>query len=130
MIEKDLTGEIIRVFYEVYNELGFGFLESVYEKAMIVALDQNQLSCRRQVPIKVFFQKVEIGHFFADILVENVIILELKAGPIKPEHEFQLLNYLRATNIEVGLILSFGKEPKFIRKVFSNSKKKNLRESA
>ena len=125
MLHKELTGEILRIFYEVYNDLSYGFLENVYENAMIVELKKAGLHCERQVPIKVFYKGVEVGTFFADILVEGCVILELKSGPLKIEHEFQLLNYLKATEIEVGLLLSFGKEPNFVRKFFSNAKKKS-----
>lgn len=125
MLHKEVTGEILRVFYEVYNDLSYGFLENVYENAMMVELEKAGLHCEKQVPIKVFYKGVEVGLFFADILVEGCVILELKAGPLKVEHEFQLLNYLRATEIEVGLLLSFGKEPDFSRKFFSNQKKKS-----
>jgi GxxExxY protein len=104
--------------------LGYGFLEKVYEKALCVALDNQALTFEAQSTINVYFQGQIVGNYYADILVEEKVILELKATPIQEEHEFQLLNYLKATNIEVGLILSFGKTPAIKRKIFSNEKKR------
>jgi len=131
---KELTEKIIGVFYEVYNELGHGFLESVYEEAMAVALPQAGLKVERQVPLRVTFRGTVIGDFRADLLVESSVLLELKAGrELEPAHEAQLLNYLRATEIEVGLLLNFGPKPQFKRLVFENSRKEirvDPRESA
>jgi len=121
---RELTEKIIGVFYEVYNELGHGFLESVYEEAMAVALPQAGLKVERQVPLRVTFRGVVVGDFRADLLVESAVLLELKASrDIDPAHEAQLLNYLRATEIEVGLLLNFGPKPQFKRLVFENSRK-------
>ena len=121
---RELTEKIIGVFYEVYNELGHGFLESVYEEAMAVALPQAGLKLERQVPLRVTFRGAVVGDFRADLLVENAVLLELKAArEIEPVHEAQLLNYLRATQIEVGLVLNFGPKPQFKRLVFENSRK-------
>lgn len=115
---------IIQCFYKVYNTLGYGFLEKVYENALYLELMNNGISCRKQVPIKVFYNETIVGEYFADIIVEDVIIIELKAAEaIVTKHEYQLINYLKATEIEVGLLFNFGKEPKFIRKVFSNERK-------
>jgi GxxExxY protein len=103
MKHAELTEKIIGVFYEAYNELGHGFLESVCEGAMMIALEQAGLRAERQVPIAIWFRGHNIGVFFADIVVEGLVILELKcARNIDPAHEAQLLNYLRATTIEVG----------------------------
>lgn len=125
MKHSELTEKIIECFYIVYNRLGYGFLESVYEKAMLIELQRNGLKSERQVPIKVTYRDINIGDFFADLLVEDKIILELKCSKkIAEEHEFQLINYLRATEIEVGLLLNFGKKPEFKRKVFSNNRNK------
>ena len=122
---SDLTELIIKCFYKVYNELGYGFLEKVYQNALLIELQNEELDVISQKQIKVFYQGEEIGEYYADSVVEEVVILELKAvGTIAKEHEFQLINYLRATNIEVGLLLNFGKKPEFKRKVFSNT---NLR---
>jgi GxxExxY protein len=115
-LHSELTGKIIKAFYNVYNELGYGFLEKVYERAMLVELKHQGLACRAQQPIIVFYEDVEVGEYYADILVEGTVILELKAAEgIREEHEAQLLNYLRATDIEVGLLLNFGKKPEHKR---------------
>lgn len=123
---RELTQKIIGVFYEVYNELGHGFLESVYENAMAIALRQANLQVIQQSPVPVHFRGQVIGDFRADILVENTIILELKAARMLDNaHEAQLLNYLKATEIEVGLLLNFGPKPEFKRFVFDNERKRD-----
>lgn len=120
----ELTREIIGVFYDVYNELGHGFLESVYEEAMAIALRQAGLRVDRQVPLKVTFRGEIVGDFRADMVINRVVILELKAAPaLEPAHEAQLLNYLRATELEVGLLLNFGNKPAFKRLVYANERK-------
>jgi GxxExxY protein len=128
---RELTEKIIGVFYDVYNELGHGFLESVYEEAMAIALGQAGIQVERQVPLKVIFRGMVVGDFRADVIVEGAVILELKAASgIDPAHEAQLLNYLRATEIEVGLLLNFGPRPQFKLLAFENSRKQirvNLR---
>ncbi len=119
-----VTEAVIGVFYQVYNELGRGFLESVYEHAMGLALTQAGLNAVRQSPIRVWFRGQVIGEFRADLVVENSVLVELKAAvAITPDHQAQLLNYLRATEFDVGLILNFGPRPEFKRMVFSNSRK-------
>ncbi len=124
LLHKSKTDKIIRAYYNVYNELGFGFLEKVYENAMVIELNSYGLLCERQKPIKVFYQEIPVGEYFADIAVDNTIILELKAAEsLVEEHEIQLINYLKATAMEVGLLLNFGKEPEFKRKLFTNDKK-------
>ncbi len=118
----DLTGEIIRCFYKVYNELGYGFLEKVYEKALKYELEKAGLFVERQKPIKVYYETELVGEYYADLLVENKVIIELKTAiAICEEHENQLINYLKATEIEVGLLLNFGKKPEIKRRVFSNN---------
>jgi len=118
---KEITDKILRAFFNVYNELGFGFLEKVYERAMIVELRRLRLNCSAQVPIKVYYLGILVGEYFADIVIGNCVIIENKAmESLCPEHEAQLLNYLKATDIEVGLLLNFGQKPQFKRKVFSN----------
>ena len=120
-LHKELTSEIIGCFYDVYNELGFGFLEKVYENALKYELEKNGLKVEKQKPIKVFYDGVKVGEYFADLIVNDTVILELKAAEsLCEEHEFQLINYLKATNIEVGLLLNFGKKPEVRRKIFSN----------
>jgi GxxExxY protein len=114
------------VFYEVYNILGYGFLEKVYESALYNELKIFGLHCERQKKIAVYYKNTLIGEYYADIIVEDKIILELKAAEaICEEHEFQLINYLKATNIEVGLLLNFGKKPEIRRKIFTNDRKSN-----
>lgn len=121
---KEITDQIIKAFYEVYNELGFGFLESVYEKALFIVLSQYGLQVEKQKEIEVYFRDDIIGNFRTDLIVENKVILELKAvNKIISIHEAQLINYLKATKIEVGLVLNFGSKPEFIRRVFDNKRK-------
>ena len=112
---SDITGIIIKAFYNVYNKLGYGFLEKVYENALLVELREAGLNAFPQIPIEVYYKNIKVGNYFADILVNDKVILELKAGDgiIIEEHELQLVNYLRATEIEVGLLLFFGKKPQF-----------------
>lgn len=108
----------------VYPQLGYGFLEKVYENALVIALTAMGLKVQQQVKIAVYFQEQVVGEYFADLLVEDVVIVELKAVfRLLAEHEAQLLNYLRATTYEVGLLLNFGPKPQFIRKAFDNSRK-------
>lgn len=124
MLHHELTEKIIGVFYDVYNELGHGFLESVYETAMIIALPEKGLAVVRQVEVPVWFRGQKIGTFFADLVVEGVVIVELKAvRTIDPAHEAQLLHYLRATEIELGLLLNFGVRPEIKRKIYDNPRK-------
>jgi len=112
------------VFYEVYNELGHGFIESVYEKALEIALVGNGLRVRRQIDIEVWFRGKKVGDFTADMLIQECVLVELKAcRTLDVAHEAQLLNYLRATEIEVGLLLNFGLKPQFKRRVFDNVRK-------
>ena len=121
MLHEGITDKILKAYYNVYNTLGYGFLEKVYENALYLELIGMGLECERQKPIDVFYKNTKVGNYFADIIVENTVILELKAAEgIAEEHEFQLINYLKATNIEVGLLLNFGKTPQFKRKVFTN----------
>ena len=120
LLHEDLTDKIIKAFYNVYNTLGYGFLEKVYENAMMIELRKLGLSARRQVPIKVLYEEELVGEYFADLVVEENIILELKAAEsLREEHEFQLINYLKATEIEVGLLLNFGKKSQFKRKIYT-----------
>jgi len=131
---RELTQKIIGAFYDVYNELGHGFLETVYERALVIALGETGIRVERQVPIGVWFRGQQIGDFRADLLVEGKVTIELKAArTIDEAHEKQLLNYLRATDIEVGLLLNFGIKPQFRRLVYENERKKirvDSRESA
>ncbi|MCU0337853.1 MAG: GxxExxY protein [Sediminibacterium sp.] len=118
-----ITEKIIKAFYKVYNTLGFGFLEKVYENAMFIELRNLGLFVEKQRRIKVYYEGQEVGDYFADLIVDEKVIIELKASEaLCEEHEFQLINYLKATEIEVGLLLNFGKKPEFKRKIFSNEK--------
>ncbi len=124
LIHGEITGKILEAFFNVYHELGYGFLEKVYENAMLIELDELGLICKAQHPITVFYNDENVGEYFADILVENKVIIEMKAVEgISERHEAQLINYLRATEMEVGLLLNFGKKPEYKRKVFSNHRK-------
>lgn len=118
---SDITENVIKTFYKVSNTLGYGFLEKVYENALHIELEQMGLSVYKQEPIKVYYENQEVGVYFADLIVEGLVIVELKATEhLCEEHEFQLINYLKATEPEVGLLLNFGKKPELRRKVFSN----------
>jgi GxxExxY protein len=124
LLHKELTDAIIKTFYEVYNELGYGFLEKVYLNSLYLELKSKDLKVQAQRKIEVYYKGIEVGEYYADLIVENLVILELKAtDSIAPAFENQILNYLRGTNCEVGLLLNFGKKPEFKRKVFENSRK-------
>lgn len=122
---SDCTGRIIGVFYDVYNELGYGFLESTYAAAMLVALEESGLIAAREVSVPVWFRGRQVGQYFADMVVENKVLIEFKAARhLESAREAQLLHYLRATQIEVGLLLNFGLRPQFRRLLFDNERKK------
>jgi GxxExxY protein len=124
MKHKDLTDKIIQAFYKVYNNLRYGFLEKVYENAMMIELKKGNLSVISQSPIRVYYDEKLIGEYYADLLIDDKVIVEIKAAKsLALEHEAQLLNYLKATNVEVGLLLNFGPQPEIRRKVFDNNKK-------
>ena len=121
---KALTEKIIKIFYRVYNKLGYGFLEKVYENAMMIEFKKDDVYAVSQRAIKVLYEGETIGEYYADILVDDKVIVEIKASKrLALEHEAQLLNYLKATDIEVGLLLNFGSEPEIKRKVFDNFRK-------
>ena len=125
LLHKELSDDIIKTFFDVYNELGYGFLEKVYQNSLYTELKNRGFKVEAQKQIKVFYKHKEVGEYYADLIVNDVIILELKAAEtIVKEFEFQIINYLRATNVEVGLLLNFGTKPEFRRKVFENSRKK------
>jgi GxxExxY protein len=131
---SELTEQIIGIFYEVYNERGAGFLEKVYEQAMALVLKERGIPCQQQVPLPVWFHGQVIGAYDADLVVNGVVLLELKAcRTLDPSHEAQLLHYLRSTEIEVGLLLNFGPKPQVRRLALENERKKigvHLRKSA
>ena len=121
---KALTEKIFKIFYRVYNKLGYGFLERVYENAMMIEFKKEGIPAVQQSAIKVLYENSIIGEYFADILVDDKVIVELKASrSLGLENEAQLLNYLKATDIEVGLLLNFGPKPEIKRKVFDNFRK-------
>ncbi len=121
----DVTEGIIGVFYDAYNELGYGFLECVYEESLVIALTDAGLTANRQIHLPVWFRGHKVGEFRADMLVEHSVLLELKsARSLDPAHEAQLLHYLKSTEIEVGMLLNFGSRPQFRRLLFDNERKK------
>lgn len=122
-----LTNIVIKKFYNVYNELGFGFLEQVYQNALYFELVEAGLNVETQKEIDVYFKDKVVGKYYADMLVNDVLVLELKAVEhVIEAHELQLINYLKATDVEIGLLLNFGKQPAVRRKIFTNDKKKRL----
>lgn len=124
LLHEELTNSIIKTFYEVYNELAYGFLEKVYQNSLFLELKNKGLKVEAQKRIAVFYKGIEVGEYFADLIVEDTIILELKAADyIVKDFENQILNYLRATDCEVGLHLNFGRKPEFKRKIFENDRK-------
>ena len=123
----ELSERIIQVFFKVHTELGYGFSEKVYQRAFGIALRESGLKIDEQIPIHVYYHGQSVGEFYADMLINDVILLELKSvESIIDEHEAQLLNYLKATRIEVGYVLNFGKSATFKRKVFDNDRKGSL----
>lgn len=126
ILHSDLTEKIIEAFYKVYNTLGYGFLEKVYENSLRIELTRMGFKVESQKNIKVHYLGYDVGDYYADLIVNDTIILELKAAEaICEEHEAQLINYLKATDKEVGLLFNFGKHPEFKRKVFMNQNKKS-----
>ena len=124
MLYEKLTSEIIRTFYKVNNTLGYGFLEKVYENAMIIELKNIGCKVEQQKNIKVFYQGRVVGDYYADLVVDNFVLLELKAmETLCKEHEYQLINYLKSTKIEIGLLLNFGRKAEYKRKIFTNDRK-------
>lgn len=124
LLHQELTDVIIKTFYEVYNELGYGFLERVYQNSLYLELKSKGLKVEAQKKIEVYYKGIEVGQYYADLIVEDLIILELKAADcIVKEFENQILNYLKGTNCEVGLLLNFGTKPEFRRKIFENNRK-------
>ncbi|MEM7114502.1 MAG: GxxExxY protein [Chloroflexota bacterium] len=121
LLHQDLAKVVIGCFYTVYNTLGYGFLEKVYENALVIELRQKGLTVQQQFPIEVFYKGDTVGKYFADLLIEDKIILELKAAKIIAQsHLVQLQNYLKASQIELGFVFNFGPQPKFERRIFQN----------
>lgn len=128
MLYEELTGKIIGAFYQVYNDLGYGFLEKVYENALAHKLRQAGLTVQQQHPIRVYYEGLIVGDFYADMLIDERVILELKtAEAIAPAFQAQLINYLKATPIELGLLLNFGPKPEFKRQLLTNDRKPGLK---
>jgi len=124
MLYSEMTDKIISAFYKVYNTLGYGFLEKVYENALAFELKQEGLKVFQQKNIKVYYQKQAVGDYFADIIVNESVIMEIKAAEgLREEHKAQLINYLKATDKEIGLLLNFGKKAEFKRVIFTNDRK-------
>ncbi len=124
LLHKELTDKILSAFFDVYNELGYGFLEKVYQNSLFLELKARGFHVEAQKQIKVYYKKQQVGEYYADIVVEDLIILELKAVEyMAKEFEAQIINYLRGTDLEVGLLLNFGKKPEFIRKVYEYKRK-------
>ena len=124
MLYAELTDKIISSFYKVYNTLGYGFLEKVYENSMVIELKRAGLKVSQQQNIKVYYEDHVVGDYFADIIVNDQVIMEIKAAEgFREENRAQLINYLKATDKEVGLLLNFGKTPEFKRVIFTNDRK-------
>lgn len=120
LLYEELTNEIINAFYEVYNELGGGFLEQVYQNSLYKELRKRGLECEAQRELSVYYKNELVGKYYADIIVEDKVILELKAvSQIRPEHNAQLINYLKATGVKVGIVFNFCSKPEFSRKILS-----------
>mgnify|MGYP003399313215 FL=1 len=128
LLHKTITDTVLKIYFDVYNQLGSGFLEKVYQNAMYFELKENGFKVEAQKQIKVYFRKQLVGEYFADLIVEDKVIVELKATELLMNaHVAQTLNYLKATEIEVGLLLNFGDEPEFKRMIYTNDRKINLK---
>ena len=126
MKHKELTAKIIECAYKVHNSLGFGFLEAVYQNALLIELLKAGLRAEKEKKIQVYYYNQLVGDYIADIIVEKRVILELKSvKELHPAHEAQLINYLKATCIEVGLLINFGESVEIKRKVFSHQPPKD-----
>ncbi|VVB94855.1 PD-(D/E)XK nuclease superfamily protein [uncultured archaeon] len=124
MLHAEITDKIINSFCKVYNTLGYGFLEKVYENALIIELKRAGLKVLQQPNIRVYYEYQVVGDYFADIIVNDQVIMEIKAAEgLREENKAQLINYLKATDKEVGLLLNFGKTPEFKRVIFTNDRK-------
>ena len=124
LLHKDLTAQILETFYKVYRALGYGFLEKVYENALVLELRNQGLQVEQQVPIKVYYRGHIVGEYVADVVVEQKVLVEIKAVEHLAEaHRAQLLNYLHGTPLEVGLLLNFGPRPQVVRRILTNDRK-------
>jgi len=128
ILHKSITDIILKVYYEVYNELGYGFLEKVYQNAMYFELQSLGYKVEAQKQNKVYFKKQLVGEYYSDLLVEDKVIVELKATELLMNvHIAQIMNYLKGTPIEVGLLLNFGEKPEFKRFIYTNDRKSNIK---
>ena len=128
LLHKKITDDILKVYYDIYNQLGYGFLEKVYQNAMFFELRNKGYNVKAQSPIKVYLKGQLIGEYYTDLVIDNKVIIELKACEVLMNvHIAQLMNYLKATDIEVGLLLNFGEEPEFKRIIYTNDIKNNLK---
>nr|WP_315150122.1 GxxExxY protein [uncultured Flavobacterium sp.] len=126
LLYKEITDSILKAYYDVYNQLGYGFLEKVYQNAMYFELKSLGYKVEAQKPIKVYFKNQLIGEYYADLLIEDKVIVELKACELLMNvHVAQIMNYLKATEIEVGLLLNFGEDAEFKRMIYTNDRKQN-----
>ena len=123
MLHAELTNKIISSFFKVYNTLGYGFLEKVYENALVVELKRAGLNVLQQQNIKVYYENQVVGNYFADIIADQVILEIKSAEGLREENKAHLINYLKATDKEVGLLLNFGRTPEFKRVIFTNDRK-------
>ena len=124
MIYEKITGKILTAFFNVYNVLGYGFLERVYINSLVIELTKLGLMVKGEDEIQVYYEGEQVGKYFADLIVEDLVIIEVKtAEGFRNEHLAQLKNYLRATDIEIGLLLNFGNKPEFKRLIFTNDLK-------
>ncbi|TRX01896.1 GxxExxY protein [Flavobacterium gawalongense] len=124
-LHKSLSDSILKAYYEVYNELGYGFLEKVYQNAMYFELKSQGFKVEAQKQIKVYYKSQLVREYFADLIIEDSITVELKACEcLMDEHKAQLLNYLKATKVEIGILLNFGTTPEFKRLIYTNERKK------
>ncbi|HQZ31149.1 MAG TPA: GxxExxY protein [Arenimonas sp.] len=122
LVDEAITDKVIRAFFDVYNELGAGFLENVYENALVIALRKNDIAVIQQAAVDVRYQGHVVGEYRVDLLVEGRVLVEVKAAStLAPNHEAQLLNYLKATRIPVGLLLNFGPRAQFKRRIYSQA---------
>ncbi len=127
MKHSDITEKIIKAAYTVHNTLGFGFLEKVYQNALAIEIQKAGMNVQQEHPIAVYYENIIVGEYFADLVVDEKIILELKAvKELSPAHETQLVNYLKATGVEVGLLINFGHSVKVKRKVLTNINLKSV----
>jgi GxxExxY protein len=128
ILHKSITDKILKVYYEVYNELGYGFLEKVYQNAMYFELKSLGYKVEAQKQIKVYYKKQLVGEYYSDLLVEDKVIVELKSTELLMNaHVAQIINYLKGTSVEVGLLLNFGEQPEFKRFIYTNDRKINLK---